>query len=73
METCAKNAAVRIWCLPGGDDGSGSATVWRNTGTSSPCRSRSTIITYAHVHSDTAAATSAGADYSAIKQRRELQ
>jgi hypothetical protein len=53
-----------------GDDGSGSATVWRNTGTSSPCHSRSTVSTYAHVHSITA--TSAGADHSAIKQRRQL-
>jgi hypothetical protein len=59
-----------------GDDGSGSATIWRNTGTSSPCRSRSTVSTYAHVHSIITAATtatSAGADHSAIKQRRQLQ
>jgi hypothetical protein len=55
-----------------GDDGSGSATVWRNTGTSSPCRSRSSVGTYAHVHSATAAApaTSACANHSAIKQWR---
>jgi hypothetical protein len=58
-----------------GDDGSGSATVWRNTRTSSPCRSRSTVGTYAHVHSVTAAApaTSACTNHAAIKQRRQLQ
>jgi hypothetical protein len=60
-----------------GDDGSGSAAVWRNTGTSSPCRSRSPVGTHAHVHSITASAsasaTSACANHSAIKQRRQLQ
>jgi hypothetical protein len=54
-----------------GDDGSGSATIWRITRTSSPCRSRSSASTHAHVHSVTA--TPAYANYSAIKRRRQLQ
>jgi hypothetical protein len=59
-----------------GDDGSGSATVWRNTGASSPCRSRCSVSTHAHVHAVTAApttASSACANHSATEQRRQFE
>jgi hypothetical protein len=57
-----------------GDDGSGGATVWRNTGTSSPGRSRCSIGTHAHIHATAAASTtSACANHSATERRRQFE